>query len=81
MTPTKIVTLAAAGALTLALGACSSMNGDQPRTAAQAETSNANNINANGSAQPGGAGPAPNGGASNPGTSGTVTNTPGPGPH
>lgn len=69
----------ASAALSLALGACGTI--DDPRTGAQAEISNAGNLNSNGSAQPGGAGPSPNGGLSNPGTSGTVSPTPGPGPH
>jgi hypothetical protein len=75
---TAAVASAAAG-LSLALSACDTI--DDPRTGAQAEISNAGNLNSNGSAQPGGAGPSPNGGVSNPGTSGTVTATPGPGPH
>jgi len=80
----KTATLAAsAAALTLALGACDTMGsgGAAPRTGAQAEIDNANNQNSNGSAQPGGSGRSPNGGVSNPGTSGSVSNTPGPGPH
>jgi len=84
MIRTPILASAAAMALLgLGLSACSSMMGgySEPRTAAQAEDANARNINANGSAQPGRAGPSPNGGNSNPGTSGTVSPTPGPGPH
>ena len=70
---------AAIASAALSLGACETI--DNPRTGAQAEISNAGNLNSNGSAQPGGAGPSPNGGVSNPGTSGTITATPGPGPH
>jgi hypothetical protein len=84
MTLLKTAALAsAAAALGLALSACNSMGGstERPATAAQAEISNAGNLNSNGSAQPGGAGSSPTGGNTNPGTSGTVTNTPGPGPH
>jgi hypothetical protein len=72
---------ASAAALSLALGACDTMDSNAaPATAAQAEVSNAGNLNSNGSAQPGGAGTSPTGGNTNPGTSGTVSNTPGPGP-
>lgn len=77
---TLLQTAAVASAATsLALSACDTI--DDPRTGAEAEIANAGNLNSNGSAQPGGAGPSPNGGVSNPGTSGTVTSTPGPGPH
>jgi hypothetical protein len=83
MTLLKTAMLASAAAtLGLALSACDTMSGSSahPRTAAQAEVSNAGNLNSNGSAQPGGAGSSPTGGNTNPGTSGTVTNT-APGPH
>jgi len=81
MTLLKTAALAAAAAsFSVALGACNTTS-NPPNTGAQAEVDNASNINSNGSAQPGGAGPSPNGGASNPGTSGTVSPTPGPGPH
>lgn len=80
---TVFKTCALAAAVGLGLSACNTMPGSasHPVTGAQAEVSNATNLNSNGSAQPGGAGPSPNGGQSNPGTSGTVSNTPGPGPH
>lgn len=80
MTLLKIAAMAGAASAFAALGACSTM-GDHPRTGAQAEISNAGNLNSNGSAQPGGAGTSPTGGNTNPGTSGSISNTPGPGPH
>ena len=82
MTQFKSALLAAAAVgLALPLGACETMTGGSPpSTGAQAEIDNARNQNSNGSAQPGGAGPSPSGGVSNPGTSGSISNTPGPGP-
>lgn len=72
----------AAAGVGLALTACETDGSvSAPATGAQAEISNAVNLDSNGSAQPGGAGPSPNGGNSNPGTSGTISATPGPGPH
>ena len=84
MTLLKIAAMASAAAAFAGLGACNTTSADtgsHPNTGAQAEVDNASNLGSNGSAQPGGAGPSPNGGNSNPGTSGTISPTPGPGPH